>query len=151
MLKRRRCYLTRIGFGLNIALMIMQSIMNLVISKDTAIRATSSYIDDVFVNTHLTSPGKGTPSKIWTGLQDSRAASRRRMIARPTHSNRWTRGVDTPDSLPVMTWCPSFQCVEYFVIFPFADSSTCRLHKTLCNKVITCWDDETNPLSSGVC
>lgn len=44
--------LTRLGFGLNVAPMIMTSILNTVLAKDEAIRAAcDSYVDDIYVDT----------------------------------------------------------------------------------------------------
>ena len=50
-IKGQRYCLTRLGFRLNVAPQIMQSIVKAVIGQDeTVSRATSSYVDDVFVN-----------------------------------------------------------------------------------------------------
>ena len=47
---QRYCH-TRLGFGLNVAPIIMRSIINMVMAQDETIqRAMSSYIDDIFVN-----------------------------------------------------------------------------------------------------
>ena len=49
--KRRRYCLTRMGFGLNVAPSIMQTIVDAILMKDKRIqRATSVYIDDVHVD-----------------------------------------------------------------------------------------------------
>ena len=51
MFKGRRYCLTRLGFGLNVAPLIMKTVLNLVLSQDPDVkRGTSAYIDDVFVN-----------------------------------------------------------------------------------------------------
>ncbi|KHJ43407.1 integrase core domain protein [Trichuris suis] len=50
---RRHC-LTRLGFGLNVAPIIMTAVVNCVLSRDADIqRATSAYIDDIFVNENV--------------------------------------------------------------------------------------------------
>ena len=50
-IKGQRYCLTRLGFGLNVAPIIMRSIINMVIAQDKTIQgATSSYIDNIFVN-----------------------------------------------------------------------------------------------------
>ena len=49
--KGRRYCLTRMGFGLNVAPSIMKTIVNAILTKDKCIqRATSAYIDDMYVN-----------------------------------------------------------------------------------------------------
>ena len=49
--KGRRYCLTHMGFGLNVALSIMQTIVDPILTKDKRIqRATSAYIDDVYVD-----------------------------------------------------------------------------------------------------
>ena len=55
-IKERRYCLTQLGFGLNVAPKIMSVIMNVVMSQDEEIqRATSSYIDNVYVNDNVAS------------------------------------------------------------------------------------------------
>ena len=50
-IKGQRYCLTRLGFGLNVATQIMRSVVKAVIGQDKTIsRATSSYVDDIFVN-----------------------------------------------------------------------------------------------------
>ena len=50
-IKGQRYCLTRLGFGLNVAPQIIRSIVKAVIGQDeTVSRATSSYVDDIFVN-----------------------------------------------------------------------------------------------------
>ena len=47
----QRYCLTRLGFGLNVTPIIMRSIINMLMAQDETIQgATSSYIDDIFVN-----------------------------------------------------------------------------------------------------
>lgn len=51
-----RYCLTRLGFGLNVAPGIMTAIMHAIRQQDEAVQqATSSYIDDIFVNENLMS------------------------------------------------------------------------------------------------
>ena len=50
-IKGQRYCLTCLGFGLNVAPIIMRSIINMVMAQDETIQgATYSYIDDIFVN-----------------------------------------------------------------------------------------------------
>ena len=54
--KGQRYCLICLGFGLNVALLIMWSIVNAVMKQDEAVNtATSSYIDDIFVNDSMCS------------------------------------------------------------------------------------------------
>lgn len=54
--KGRLYCLTRLGFGLNVAPMIMQSVLEAVLQRDPVVRmGTSSYVDDVFVNESVVS------------------------------------------------------------------------------------------------
>lgn len=53
-LKGQRYCLTRLGFGLNVATLIMKAVIDAVLSQDEAIaNATSAYIDDIYVNENL--------------------------------------------------------------------------------------------------
>ena len=55
-IKGQRFCLTRLGFGLNIASLIMRSIVHAVMKQDKIINATtSSYIDDIFVDESMCS------------------------------------------------------------------------------------------------
>ena len=52
----QRCCLTRLGFGLNVAPTVMKSVVTAVLTQDETVdRATSSYLDDIFVNEDVTS------------------------------------------------------------------------------------------------
>ena len=65
-IKGQRYCLTRLGFGLNVALIIMRSIINMVMVQDETIQgATSSYIDDIFVNE---SACEGPSPTIWIDM-----------------------------------------------------------------------------------
>ena len=47
----QRYCLTRLGFGLNVAPNVMKSVLTAVLTQDETVdRATSSYLDDIFVN-----------------------------------------------------------------------------------------------------
>ena len=49
---RGQCFcLTRLGFGLNVAPLIMKSVIDAVVSQDHTIKSTTSaYVDDIFIN-----------------------------------------------------------------------------------------------------
>ena len=50
-IKGQRYCLTHLGYGLNVAPIIMRSIINMMMAQDETIQgAMSSYIDDIFVN-----------------------------------------------------------------------------------------------------
>ena len=52
----KRCCLSRMGFGLNMAPSIMWAIVEAALSKDDAVRqTTSAYIDNVFINEDIVS------------------------------------------------------------------------------------------------
>ena len=52
----QRYCLTRLGFGLNVAPSVMKSVLTAVLTQDETIdRATSSYLDDIFVNEDVVS------------------------------------------------------------------------------------------------
>ena len=54
--KGERLCLTRLGFGLNVAPVIMRAVLEAVLQQDPAVyEATSAYIDDVFVNEDIVS------------------------------------------------------------------------------------------------
>ena len=47
----QRYFLTRLGFGLNVAPSVMKSVLTAVLTQDETVdRATSSYLDDIFIN-----------------------------------------------------------------------------------------------------
>ena len=52
----RRYCLTRLGLGLNVAPMMMKTVLNKVLSIDVQVQqGTSSYVDDLIVNEDLVS------------------------------------------------------------------------------------------------
>ena len=49
--KSQHFCLTRLGFGLNVALLIMKSVIDTIVSQDHTIKsATSAYVDDILIN-----------------------------------------------------------------------------------------------------
>ncbi|KFD47469.1 hypothetical protein M513_11630 [Trichuris suis] len=58
--KRRRYCLTRLGFGLNVAPLIMKAVVKCVLSQDPNVeKGTSAYIDDILVNEDVVGAGQG--------------------------------------------------------------------------------------------
>ena len=54
MFKSKRCCLTRRGFGLNVAPMIMKSVVSAIVEQDDKMKkATSTYLDDIFVDDNV--------------------------------------------------------------------------------------------------
>ncbi|XP_065645706.1 uncharacterized protein LOC136076160 [Hydra vulgaris] len=54
--RNKRYYLTRLGFGLNVAPMIMKSVVSAVIDQDELVKSgTSAYVDDIFVDESVVS------------------------------------------------------------------------------------------------
>ena len=54
--KGRRYCLTRLGFGLNVALLIMKVIIKTVLKQDELMkRATSAYVNDIYINEDMPS------------------------------------------------------------------------------------------------
>ncbi|KFD46110.1 hypothetical protein M513_13005 [Trichuris suis] len=57
--KRRRYCLTRLGFGLNVAPLIMKAVVKCVLSQDPNVeKGTSAYIDDILVNEDVVGAGQ---------------------------------------------------------------------------------------------
>lgn len=49
--KGQKYCLTRLGFGLNVAPLVMRAVLSYVLSQDPVVRrGTSAYIDDIFIN-----------------------------------------------------------------------------------------------------
>ena len=56
MFRNIRYCLTRLGFGLNVAPMIMKSVVSAVIDQDELVKSgTSAYVDDIFVDESVVS------------------------------------------------------------------------------------------------
>ena len=57
--KGQRYCLTRLGFGLNVTLLVMKAILNCVLTQDPVVRkGVSAYIDDIFVKKTSWRPSK---------------------------------------------------------------------------------------------
>lgn len=56
LVKGVRYSLSRLGFGLNVALLVIKTVLNLALSRDSRIaRAATAYIDDTNVNDNVAS------------------------------------------------------------------------------------------------
>ena len=155
MLQGRRYCLTRMGFGLNVAPMIMRSIVNNVLSRSAQIhKATSSYIDDIFVNEdvatsarvkeHLATFGLAckAPEPLKTGTKV--LGLEVRSEAGKLH---WKRGSDVPEMPPVLTRRKVFsvcgKLVGHFPVCGWLRVATAFI-KRHANTVTAGWDDETH-------
>ena len=66
----QRYCLTRLGFGLNVAPSVMKSVLTAVLTQDETVdRATSSYLDDIFVNEDVVSVQCDTDHLLRYGLE----------------------------------------------------------------------------------
>ena len=56
MIKGKRYCLTRLCFGLNVASLIMTAIIKTVLMQDeSTVKATSAYVDDIYINEDIVS------------------------------------------------------------------------------------------------
>ncbi|KFD59762.1 hypothetical protein M514_28059 [Trichuris suis] len=108
----QRYCLTRLGFGLNVPPMIMTAVVNSVLSRDADIqRATSAYIDDIFVNENIVEATRvkqnladyGLISKAPEKIADG-ARVLGLQVSRTHDGLTWTRGTKT-SALPVWLTC----------------------------------------------
>lgn len=149
MLHGKRYSLTQLGFGLNIAPMIMWSIMTSVMSQDRTIQwVTLSYINNVLVNERLTFTNQvkehlakfEIAGKTPKWLQD-RAQVLRLHIQNDGSRLKLAQGCDIPEFTPVMTWQTIFLvCGNLVGDFPrlqlalHGDS----IHETSCQQSYNC-------------
>ena len=109
--KGRKYCLTHMGFGLNVAPSIMQTIVDAILTKDKRIqRATSAYIDDVYVDESIVPAARvkehlcsfGLLSKEPERLQDG-ARVLGLQVWGEDNSLYWRRGNKIPDMPCVVT------------------------------------------------
>ena len=107
----RRYCLTRMGFGLNVAPSIMQTIVDAILAKDECIqRATSAYIDDIYINESVVPAARvkehldnfGLVSKEPERLKDG-ARVLGLQVWGEYHTLYWKRGNRIPDMPRVVT------------------------------------------------
>ena len=117
--KGRRYCLTRMGFGLNVAPSIMQTIVDAILMKDKRIqRATSAYIDDVYVDENIVSAARVTEHLYSFGFlskESERLQDGVRVLGlqvwEEDNSLYWRRGNKIPDMTCVVTRRNAFsQC-----------------------------------------
>ena len=74
----QRFCLTRLGFGLNVAPLIMKSVIDAIVSQDRTIKsATSAYVDDILINENRVPASRVRKPGLWFGFQGSGATERR--------------------------------------------------------------------------
>ena len=116
MIKGQRYCLTQLGFSLNVAPKIMSAIMNVVMSQDVEIqRATSSYIDNVYINENVASSRRvkehlecfDLVCKAPEPLQDGVNVLGLH-VSGDGEKLCWRRGSDIPEVPPVITCWSTF-------------------------------------------
>ena len=153
-LKGRRYCLTRLGFGLNVAPMIMRAIVNAVMSQDKLIKdATSSYIDDIYVNESVASSQRvrehlesfGLVSKDPERLEDGARVLGLQVLSEGGRL-RWKRGSEIPEVPPVLTRRNVFsvcgKLVGHFPVCGWLRVAAASI-KRRANAVTSGWDDDT--------
>ena len=153
----RRYCLTRLGFGLNVAPQIMKSIMDAVLSQEDVIkRATSAYIDDVYVNEDIApaSQVRATLARFGLVCKDPvRLEDGARVLGLNVWGEHgsllWKRGSEIPTMPDAITRRSVFslcgKLVGHFPVCGWLRAATGVL-KRRANAVTRGWDDEaTDP------
>ena len=161
--KGRRYCLTRMGFGLNVAPSIMQTIVDAILTKDKRIqRATSAYIDDVYVDENIVPAARvkehlysiGLLSKEPERLQDG-ARVLGLQVWGEDNSLYWGRGNKIPDMPRVVTRQNIFSLCGKLVGHLPVGGWLCvavAFIKRRASEVTTGWDDEIDdaPLNTVI-
>ena len=153
-IKGQRYCLTRLGFGLNVAPQIMQSVVKAVIGQDeTVSSATSSYIDDIFVNESACSAAQVKMHLERFGLtckDPEQLSSGARVLGvyvwEERGKLRWRRDSERPKIPSVLTHCAVFSvCGRLTRHFPVCGwlRVAAAFVKRRANAVTTRRDDET--------
>ena len=153
-IKGQRYCLTRLGFGLNVAPQIMRAIVKAVIGQDdTVSRATSSYVDDIFVNESVCSAAQVKTHLERFGLtckSPEQLSSGARVLGvyvwEERGKLRWRRNGERPKVPNVLTRRAVFSvCGRLTGHFPVCGwlHVAAAFVKRRANAVTTRWDDET--------
>ena len=145
----QRYCLTRLGFGLNVAPLIMKAIVSAVLSQEEAAdHAASAYIDDIYVNAthvreHLARFGFECkdPERLEDGARVLVLA-----IAMEHGKLRWKRESMVPDAPDIVTRRAVFSlCGRLVGHSPMCGwlHVACGLLKRRASSVTKGWDDET--------
>ncbi|KFD63395.1 hypothetical protein M514_24416 [Trichuris suis] len=150
--KERRYCLTRLGFGLNVAPMIMKAVISRVLSLDPDIqKGTSAYIDDIFVNENVVSANHVIQHLAKYGLSckvPERVADGARVLGLNVRGQQgtlvWSRGNETgepPKPLTrrtVFAYCGAL--VGHYPVCGWLRPATAFI-KREANRVTSRWDE----------
>ena len=154
MVKGQRYCLTRMGFGLNVAPSIMQSIVETVLSNDVTIQqATSAYIDDIFINNSVAPVERVKQHLLRFGLESKdleRLEDGARVLGLEVWGERgtlrWKRGSVIPDVPEVVTRRTVFslcgKLIGHLSVCGWLRAAT-GMVKRRANAVTRGWDDST--------
>ena len=153
-IKGQRYCLTRLGFGLNVAPQIMQSVVKAVIGQDETVNsATSLYVDDIFVNESECSAAQVKTHLELFGLSckdPEQLSSGARVLGvyvwEERGKLRWRRDGERPTVPDILTRRAVFSvCGRLTGHFPVGVwlRVAAAFVKQRTNAVTTGWDDET--------
>ena len=153
MFKGRRYCLTRLGFGLNVAPQIMKTIISAVLSQEEAVeRATSAYLDDIYVNEGIVPASRVQAKLAQFGLickDPERLEDGARVLGLDVRGEhgilKWRRGSAVPDVPSVVTRRTVFslcgKLVGHLPVCGWLRVAT-GVMKRRANAVTKGWDDE---------
>ena len=158
--KGQRFCLTRLGFGLNVAPLIMKSVIDAIISQDHTLKhAVSAYVDDIFINENLVSAVHvrqhfsdfGLVCKDPVRLKDG-ARVLGLQVWEERGTLRWKRGNKIPEIPDVLTRrCVFSLCGKLVSHFPVC--GWLRVAVAFLKRLVTAatrgWDDEIKNPSFG--
>ena len=149
----KRYCLTHLGFGLNVAPLIMKAIVSAVLLQEEAMeRAESAYIDDIYINEDVVPVTRvrehlvqfGLKCKDLERLKDG--AQVLGLAVRMEHGELlWKRGSVVPEVPSVVTWRTVFSLCGRLVGHLLVCSwlrVTCGILKRRASSVTKGWDDE---------
>ncbi|XP_064106974.1 uncharacterized protein LOC135215948 [Macrobrachium nipponense] len=146
--KGQRYCLTRLGFGLNIAPMVMKSVLNCVLLQDPIVRkGTSAYIDDILVNEDIVKASRVEEHLRNFGLVSKphqRLAEGARAFNQEQESLFWKRDNDLGDAPRQLTRRAVFSyCGRLLGHYPVCGwlRVAVAFIKRRVNKVTEGWDD----------
>ena len=154
MVKGQRYCLTRMGFGLNVAPSIMRAIVETVLSNDVTVQqATSTYIEDIFINNSMAPAERVKQHFLWIG-QESKDLERLEDSTRVLKLEVWgecgtlrcKRGSGIPDVPEVVTHQSIFslcgKLIRHLPVCRWLWAPTGMI-KRRANTVTRGWDDTT--------
>ena len=152
--------LMQLGFGLNVAPLIMKSVIDAIVSQDDTIKsATSAYVDDIFINENLVPASHmqqhfldlGLVSKDPVRLRDGTRVLGLKVWEKDD-TLKWKRGSQIPEIPDGLTrWCVFSLCgklVGHFLVCGWLRVAVAFI-KCLATAVTKGWDDRTK--NSSLC